>query len=89
MAVPPEDPGAAVWKKTCAQCHDGGLGDGPAIGDAAAWKPRTAQGMAVLRDHALNGFTGVIGDMPARGGDDTLTDADVWSALTYMVAKSR
>jgi cytochrome c5 len=82
------DPGEATWKRICAECHDGGLGDAPAIGDRDAWRPRLVQGRDVLLRHAIEGFTGAIGEMPPRGGDADLSDSQVEAALGYMIAKS-
>jgi cytochrome c5 len=84
------DAGERTWMATCEKCHGaGGLGDAPAIGDRAAWEPRIAKGMDTLTSHAVNGFTGTIGEMPARGGNPRLADAEVRAALDYMVQKSR
>jgi cytochrome c5 len=74
---------------TCEKCHGaGGLGDAPAIGDAAAWQPRIARGMDTLETHALAGFTGQVGEMPARGGNAKLSDQEVRAAVAHMVSKS-
>jgi cytochrome c5 len=87
-APPAAELGERTWKRICAECHDGGLGDAPAIGDRDAWRPRLAQGRDVLLQHALNGFTGGIGEMPPRGGDESLSDDAVKAALAYMIAAS-
>jgi cytochrome c5 len=55
--------GKQRWARTCAMCHVRGEGGAPKIGDAAAWKPRLAQGEAVLLDHTINGFN----NMPPLG----------------------
>ena len=36
--------GKQRWARTCAMCHVRGEGGAPKIGDAAAWRPRLAQG---------------------------------------------
>ena len=48
-----------------------------------------AQGDEVLYKHALEGFNGAKGSMPARGGNASLKDDEVKSAVDYMVAQSR
>jgi cytochrome c5 len=48
-----------------------------------------AQGIETLHKHAIEGFTGTKGMMPARGGSPALTDDEVKSAVDYMVAKSK
>ena len=48
-----------------------------------------AQGMDVLKDHAINGYTGSAGYMPAKGGRVDLSDDEVAAAVDYMVAESQ
>ena len=77
--------GKEIWQGTCSACHSSGLLGAPKIGDKAAWAPRIAKGMKVLEDHALHGFN----QMPAHGGNASLSDADVVKALEYMVGQSK
>ncbi len=77
--------GADIYNKSCASCHASGVAGAPKTGDAAAWKDRIAQGMDTLYNHAIQGFDG----MPAKGGDASLTDDQVKSAVDYMVAQSK
>jgi len=72
----------------CAACHASGIAGAPATGDAAAWSNRLTQGIDTLYDHAINGFTGTTGIMPARGGS-SLSDDSVKAAVDYMVSKSK
>lgn len=81
--------GKGVFGKTCAMCHAAGVAGAPKPGDKADWGPRIAQGNEVLYKHALEGFTGAKGMMPARGGGSTLTDDEVKAAVDFMVAQSR
>ena len=60
----------------------------PMLGDAADWGPRIAQGKDTLYKHALEGFTGAKGMMPAKGGNAALTDEEVKSVVDYMVSKA-
>lgn len=80
--------GKSAYGKTCALCHAAGVAGAPKPGDKADWGPRIAQGMDVLHKHALEGFTGAKGQMPARGGS-TLSDDDVKAAVAFMVDQSR
>ncbi|HEY0634582.1 MAG TPA: c-type cytochrome [Gammaproteobacteria bacterium] len=84
---------AADGKKTydaaCFACHGTGAAGAPKMGDKAAWAPRVAQGMATLKTHALKGFTGKTGVMPAKGGRADFADADVEAAVEYMVSQSK
>lgn len=81
--------GKGVYGKTCALCHAAGVAGAPKPGDKADWGPRIAQGNEALYKHALEGFTGAKGMMPARGGGSTLSDGEVKAAVDFMVAQSR
>ncbi|MFZ6749009.1 c-type cytochrome [Undibacterium sp. Ren11W] len=81
--------GKATYGKTCSLCHAANVAGAPKPGDKADWAPRIAQGMDVLYKHALEGFTGAKGQMPARGGSTTLSDADVKATVDFMVDQSR
>ncbi|MBN1237729.1 MAG: cytochrome c5 family protein [Gammaproteobacteria bacterium] len=78
--------GPQVFNQACYLCHaDPGVGGAPVIGDAAAWSSRIEQGMDTLIEHALNGFQGNTGFMPAKGGRVDLSDEEVIEAVQYMV----
>ncbi len=81
--------GKGVFNKTCALCHAAGVAGAPKPGDQADWGPRIAQGNDMLYKHALEGFTGAKGMMPARGGAATLSDDEVKAAVDYMVGLSK
>ncbi len=81
--------GKNVYGKTCAMCHAAGVAGAPKPGDKADWGPRIAQGNEMLYKHAIDGFTGAKGMMPARGGGATLSDDEVKAAVDHMVALSR
>ncbi|NMG66580.1 cytochrome c5 family protein [Azoarcus indigens] len=81
-------PGESSYKKVCAMCHSAGVAGAPKPGDKADWGPRIAQGKDTLYKHALEGFTGQKGMMPARGGAATMPDEDVKAAVDFMVSKS-
>lgn len=81
--------GAGVYAKTCALCHAAGVGGAPKPGDKADWAPRIAQGEDTLFKHAIEGFTGAKGAMPAKGGSPSLSDSDVKAAVTHMANLSR
>lgn len=80
--------GKSVYGKTCALCHAAGVAGAPKPGDKADWAPRIAQGKDLLYKHAMEGFTGSKGVMPARGGSTTLTDDEVKAAVDYMADQS-
>jgi cytochrome c5 len=81
--------GQDVYTKTCSVCHAAGVAGAPKLGDKADWGPRVAQGKNVLYEHAIKGYTGKKGAMPAKGGNTALADADVKAAVDYMVAQAK
>lgn len=81
--------GEEVFNLACTACHTAGIAGAPKVGEADAWTARIAQGMEVLNDHAINGYQGSAGIMPAKGGITSLSDDEVIGAVEYMVEKSR
>ena len=81
--------GKQIFSGTCFACHGTGAAGAPKAGDKSAWGPRIAKGKATLYQHALHGFTGKKGMMPAKGGNTGLSDADVKSAVDYMVSLAK
>lgn len=79
-----EKSGEEVVKAVCAMCHAAGLMNAPKIGDKGQWQPRIAQGYETLVKHAIEG----IRTMPARGGNPSLTDGEVASAVAHMANAS-
>ncbi|NCF14733.1 MAG: cytochrome c5 family protein [Proteobacteria bacterium] len=80
--------GPQVYNTACIACHSTGVGGAPVVGDAAQWTDRIAQGMDLLKQHAIEGFTGSAGFMPAKGGRIDLSDEEVAIAVDYMVGES-
>lgn len=81
--------GPQVYNEACIACHGTGIGGAPKFGDTAAWAPRLAQGVAVLREHAIGGFQGSTGYMPPKGARIDLSDQEINDAVDYMVGGSR
>ena len=79
--------GKKVYGAVCSMCHAANVAGAPKPGDKADWGPRIAQGKDTLYKHALEGFTGAKGMMPARGGS-SFTDDELKAAVDYMVAQS-
>ena len=88
-AAPAAADGKKVYDSACTACHTAGIAGAPKSGDKAAWAPRIAQGINVLHDHAIKGFQGKAGVMPAKGGNASLSDAEVKAAVDYMVAGAK
>lgn len=88
-AAPAADPalGKSIFGKTCALCHASGVAGAPIPGNKDNWADRIAQGKDTMYKHAIEGFTGDKGMMPARGGNPKLTDDEVKAAVDYMADK--
>ncbi len=80
--------GPQVYNDACLVCHGAGLGGAPVPGDAEEWTARIAQGNDTLYLHAIEGYTGESGFMPAKGARMDLSDAEVRAAVDYMVSES-
>ena len=87
-AAPENTVGKSVYGKTCSMCHAAGVAGAPKPGDKADWGPRIAQGKDTLYKHAIEGYTGAKGMMPARGGASALSDDDVKAAVDFMADQS-
>ncbi|MEK7666935.1 MAG: c-type cytochrome [Pseudomonadota bacterium] len=81
--------GKGTYDKACMACHAAGVAGAPKLGDKAAWADRIAQGNDTLYTHAIKGFQGKKGFMPAKGGNVSLADADVKASVDYMVGQSK
>ena len=81
--------GQATYTKACNACHGAGVAGAPKLGDKAAWKDRIAQGKETLYKHAIQGFKGKTGFMPAKRGWANLSGDEVKAAVDYMVAQSK
>jgi len=84
-----DDAGKKVYDTTCVACHAAGVAGAPKFGDKALWAPRIAQGNDTLYTHAVKGYQGKAGVMPPKGGNMSLSDADVKAAVDYMVSHAK
>ena len=81
--------GAQVFDQSCAACHASGIAGAPKLGDQVQWKARLSKGTKFLYANALNGISSSVGVMPAKGGNTSLSDAEVKAAVDYIVAKAK
>ncbi|TXI51574.1 MAG: cytochrome c5 family protein [Lysobacter sp.] len=79
--------GLEIFNGLCAGCHKGGVGGAPML-NAAGMGARAAKGKDTLYKHAIEGFQGGAGVMPAKGGNPALTDDQIKAAVDYMVDNS-
>jgi cytochrome c5 len=82
-------PGDQVYNTACMACHGPGIAGAPKYGDKGAWASRIAQGTPTLYKHALEGFQGKAGFMPAKGGRADYSDKSITNGVNYMVAGSK
>ena len=75
----------AIYTASCAACHATGAAGAPKLGDNAAWAPRIQAGNETLYNSALKGKNA----MPPKGGNASLSDADVKAVVDYMVSQSK
>ncbi|MCC6134576.1 MAG: c-type cytochrome [Candidatus Contendobacter sp.] len=73
--------GQEVYNKVCVACHATGVMGAPKVGSKELWEPRLTQGLTGLVNNALSG----IRAMPAKGGDPSLTEANLRDAISYML----
>jgi len=85
LVLPIPKDGAQVYEQVCSACHGLGIAGAPKAGDVAAWGPRLAKGKTVLYDHALHGFTGQAGTMPAKGNRLDIPDAIIEQGVDHMM----
>ena len=83
-AAIPKD-GTAAYETACVACHGAGIAGAPKVGDKTAWGPRIAQGKDTLYNHALHGFQGKSGVMPAKGGRADWPDDLIKQAVDHIV----
>lgn len=76
--------GAVIFDNLCAGCHRSGAGGAPTMA-AAQWAARIPQGRDTLYRHAIEGYTGSAGVMPAKGGNPALSDEQVIASVDWML----
>jgi cytochrome c5 len=88
--IQPEDKalqqGRQLWLQNCEGCHGYGIADAPVPMQPDDWKHRVIKDKALLYLHAIEGFMGEdYSMMPARGGNEALSDEQVKAAVDYML----
>ena len=77
--------GKTVYEGTCVACHGTGAAGAPKAGDKTAWAPRLKTGMDALYASALKGKNA----MPPKGGNMSLSDADIKAAVDYLTGLAK
>lgn len=73
--------GREVYVQSCAMCHANGVGGAPRPGRPEDWVERSKSGPAALMVSVLRGK----GAMPPKGGNASLTTAEAYVALDFML----
>jgi c(7)-type cytochrome triheme protein len=73
--------GKAIYEATCAGCHGPGILGAPKFGDAAQWAARGKPIDALVK----SAVAGTAKGMPPKGGRADLSDAQLRSAIEYMM----
>ena len=79
------DSGKAVYQNTCAACHETGVSGAPKTGVKTAWDGRIAKGKDQLVQSVING----MGAMPPKAGNPSLSEAEIRTAVDYIVDQVR
>lgn len=81
--------GKSIFDESCASCHTGGikgwLTGAPELGDKEAWAPLIKEGVEHLTAVTMAGKE----SMPAKGGCEDCTEADIAAAVQYLVDQSQ
>lgn len=75
--------GSTLYRQLCSSCHSAEVPGAPNIDIPADWEGRLALGLDVLYQNTLDG----IGDMPARGLCENCSDAEIRSAVEFMLKR--
>ena len=85
MAASGPKSGEEIYNGSCVSCHGTGAAGAPKMGDKAAWAPRIATGMDALLANATKGLNA----MPPKGLCMACSEAELQSAIEYMVSNSQ
>ena len=78
-------PGQKTYESTCSVCHATEDMGAPAVGDRKAWLSVVSKGMDKVYENAINGING----MPPKGGNSSLTEAQMKEVVDYMIEASK
>ncbi|MXZ56488.1 MAG: cytochrome c5 family protein [Gammaproteobacteria bacterium] len=75
--------GEVIYKKYCANCHQGSIPRSPVLGKQADWTDRVEKGRAALIENVR---VGIPPEMPKMGSCRNCTDEELGNAVDYMLA---
>ncbi|MBN1378342.1 MAG: cytochrome c5 family protein [Gammaproteobacteria bacterium] len=78
--------GEKIYGENCQSCHQSGIAGAPVVGNIQEWQRRlSVGGKDKLYSSALRG----LGAMPIKGGNPSLSDAEVKAAVDFMIQSSQ
>jgi len=77
--------GKGVYDKVCFACHVQSVAGSPKLGDKAAWAPRLQAGTDALVQSVIKGKNA----MPPKGGNPSLSDAEIRAAVDFMLSLAK
>tara|TARA_R110002074_G_scaffold228259_2_gene399859 strand:+ start:54850 stop:55716 length:867 start_codon:yes stop_codon:yes gene_type:complete len=77
--------GKITYTNSCLVCHGSGIAGAPKTSDKEDWRKRSEKGIDTLTKHAIEGYQGNTGIMPAKGGNLSLTDEQVKNSIQYIL----
>jgi len=89
--LPPEKEGNVVTKaekmynESCKLCHKTAQMGAPAVGDVDAWREVSKKGNDKVLFNAIEG----MGGMPAKGGNEDLTNTQMKAIVDFMIESSQ
>lgn len=86
VSLADENAGEKVYTGICQSCHATGIAGAPIVGDIQEWQRRlSVAGKEGLYKSSLEGR----GAMPIKGGNPSLSDAEVKAAVDHMLRASQ
>ena len=76
--------GEEIYLSKCQACHSSGVLGAPKFGSKTAWKSLIEKGIENILKTAISG----VNAMPAKGGCSDCSDAEIKSAIQYIIDNS-
>jgi cytochrome c len=74
-----------IYSENCQACHETGIAGAPKTDNKEVWESRLDKGINQVYNNAINGFQGINGFMPAKGGNLQLNNDQVKTAVDFML----
>lgn len=74
-----------IYKESCAMCHANDALGAPVFGNKEEWAKVLEQGIDTVYKNAINGLNA----MPAKGGNDSLSDDEMKKVVDFMIESAK